>query len=421
MRRLPDDASLLAAHERGELTPGLLANVARRLAGFHRAAARGPHIAALGRFDVVAGNARENFEQSAPEVGTTVSPRVFARLRALTEASLADLRPLFESRAARDLPCDGHGDLRLEHIYSFPDEAPPDDLLVIDCVEYTERFRFADPVNDIAFTVMELLLAGKKEAAQKFVDAYVEAANDEEGRRVLDFYVAYRSIVRAKVRGFELRESEIAAERRAASLVKARAHFLLALGILDAPGERPALALVGGLPGTGKSTLAHSLAEKAGFEVVRSDVVRKELAGIPPEASAGDKWKSGIYAPEWTRRTYEACLGQAEARLLEGKRVVVDATFAAEEWRLMFLERASRLAVPAVSFVCEAPANVVRERLARRRGDASDANVAVYEEAQRAWAGEGAASLAARVVVDSSDQQKATGQALEALARRGLR
>ena len=100
-------------------------------------------------------------------------------------------------------------------------------------------------------------------------------------------YVAYRSVVRAKVRGLELREREIGEERRAASLAKSKAHFLLALGELEEPQLRPLLVLIGGLPGTGKSTLARGLAEQQDFCVIRSDVVGKELAGVAPRCPLG--------------------------------------------------------------------------------------------------------------------------------------
>ena len=420
MRRLPDDATLQSAMERGELTQEQLDAVAERMASFHRSADRGAHIAAFGKFDVVAGNARENFAQAAHEVGLTVSAPVFEELRNLTEAKLTDARSLIEERAARGLPCDGHGDLRLEHVYLFPSEPPPNDLVIIDCLEYSERFRFADPVNDIAFATMELELAGRSDAGRRFAEAYFRFSGDDEGHRLLPFYVAYRSIVRGKVRGLELREAEIPAERRAKSLARAKAHFLLALGVLAPPPRRPLLALVAGLPGTGKSTLARALAERAGFEVIRSDVVRKEAAGLFANEGAKSTWKSGLYADEWTRRTYEEVRSRAEKALFEGKRVVVDASFGRETLRIDLLEAARALAVPAVLFVCDAPSDLVRARLDSRRDDASDADVMIYEAARRAWEPFGPKTESAVVRVDATDAAGACEQALTALRQREL-
>jgi uncharacterized protein len=353
-------------------------------------------------------------------VGSTVSAAVFEQLRTLTEESLAALRPIIESRAERGVPCDGHGDLRLEHIYLFPTEPPPHDLVIIDCLEYTERFRFADPVADIAFAAMELRFAGHTEGARAFTEDYFRLSGDEEGRRLLPFYIAYRSVVRAKVRGFELRETEIPAGRRAQSLARAKAHFLLAFGLLAAPHRRPLLVMVGGLPGTGKSTMARALAEHAAFEVIRSDVVRKEIAGLLARESAASGWRSGLYADEWTRRTYDEIRRRAEQALFEGKRVVVDASFGRETLRLDLLDAARHLAVPAVLFVCDAPADLVRARVAERRNDASDADVVVYEAARQAWEPFGPKTRDAMVQLDATDATGAYEQALTALRQREL-
>src|SRR5205814_1292803 len=131
MERLPESATARDRLLRGELDGAALQALARRLAEFHAAAQRGPEIAAYGRFDVVAHNARENFEQSRPQVGMTVSPTVFARLQGLTETALGRLQPLIAARAERGVPCDTHGDLHLDHVYLFPDRPPPEDLVIV--------------------------------------------------------------------------------------------------------------------------------------------------------------------------------------------------------------------------------------------------------------------------------------------------
>src|SRR4029079_5355379 len=129
-----------------------------------------------------AGNARENFEQSVAHVGTTVSEAVFTRTRTLTEEVLIRHHLLIEGRAGRGVPRDTHGDLRLGHVYYFPDREPPGDLVVIDCIESNERFRFSDPVSDKAFLVMGLTLQGHRELARGFTEAYFRASGDGEGR-----------------------------------------------------------------------------------------------------------------------------------------------------------------------------------------------------------------------------------------------
>src|SRR5581483_1659954 len=157
MTRLPDEATLAHQVQAGQITPTVLESLAAKIAAFHRAAESGAHIADFGRWHTVSGNARENFAQTQCHVGVTVSQAVHGRLRALTEAALAKYHALIDDRAVRHVPRDTHGDLRLAHVYSFPDRPPPQDLVVIDCIEFNERFRYADPVADMAFLVMDLL------------------------------------------------------------------------------------------------------------------------------------------------------------------------------------------------------------------------------------------------------------------------
>ena len=385
MTRLPDNATLERRLERGELNTVQLTNLAAKLADFHANADRGERISRCGRFDVVAGNARENFEQATPEVGRTVHPDVFRRLRTLMEILSVRLRPTIESRAERQAPCDTHGDLHLDHVYLFPDRAPPNDLIVIDCIEFNERFRFADPVADMAFLAMDLKFHGRPDLARPFADAYFAAAGDADGKELLPFYTAYRAIVRAKVKGFELREAEIPEAEKSKALARSRAHWLLALGELEQPQRRPCLLLVGGLPGSGKTTLARSLTDEGDFVVLRSDVIRKEVAGLAPETRAAAEFQTGLYSSEWTERTYNECLRRAGDLMFQGRRVIVDASFREDAHRLKFIDLAKHWGVPAAWLECQAESAVIRGRLQARRGDASDAGWKVYQAAAAHW------------------------------------
>jgi hypothetical protein len=114
-------------------------------------------------------------------------------------------------------------------------------------------------------------------------------------------------------------------------------------------------------------------------------VVRKELAGLPADAPARAAPDEGIYTPEWTDRTYAECLRRAEGLLFEGGRVVVDAAFGEEHRRRDFLGAAARLSLPALFLLCRTSPEVARNRIGSRRGDASDADVSVYERAAGRW------------------------------------
>jgi uncharacterized protein len=415
MIRLSDDATVKQRLIRGEISAAHFEKIARHIAEFHRHAERGDHVSRFGRFDIVAGNARENFTQSIGHVGAILRLAVFDRCRQLTEHALDTHRELIESRAVRGMPCDTHGDLHLSHIYMFPDRPPPDDLVIIDCIEFAERFRFADPVADIAFLVMDLMFHGRRDLADACAKSYFDAIGDEEGRALLPFYVAYRAIVRAKVEGMQLAECEIPQEQRERMRHRAEAHWLLALGELEAPDRRPCLVLVGGLPGTGKSTLARGLASAGNFAVIRSDVVRKELASVP----IGDK-AEGCYTSEWIERTYAECLRRAVEILRDGGRVIVDATFASESQREEFLAAAGNLGMPAVLFICRLDPAVARERLQNRHGDASDANQDVYEELAMRWERMSEATDRQAIEIDTAASDAAVRSAAGFLSRIGL-
>ncbi len=392
MQRLPEGHTLRAWLSEGALRPYHVAVLARRVARFHADADSGPEVARWGRFDVVAGNARENLEQTREHVGLTLSPAMETRLTEALERELARLRSLMEARASAGVPRDTHGDLHLDHVYLFPEHEPPRDLVIIDCIEFNERFRFADPVADMAFLAMDLSFHGRRDLARVFSDAYFEAAEDPEGRRLLGFYMAYRAAVRGKVGGITALDTEVSGTDRARAIARARALWLVALSELEPPARRPCLVLIGGLPGTGKSTLAEALAERARLEKVASDVTRKRLAGLDPETSADAEFGQGIYTPEWNDRTYDALFEEAERRLLDGGRVIVDASFREESRRARFLDLARKLGVTGLFLELNAPREVIHRRLSERSGGASDADWEIYEGAEKSWEAPSAAT-----------------------------
>ncbi|MFO0841437.1 MAG: AAA family ATPase [Gemmataceae bacterium] len=170
--------------------------------------------------------------------------------------------------------------------------------------------------------------------------------------------------------------------------------------------------LVGGLPGTGKSTLAVTLADRAGFEVIRSDAVRKE----PGQAGRGRP-----YTPGWDDRTYAECLRRAERLLFEGRRVLIDATWREQRRRRAFLGAAARWGVPGGLLICQATPETVRRRLAARRGDVSDADWAVYQELVKGWEGvEGLSPGHVHTVPSDGDPGQVADHAAGALRELGL-
>ncbi len=199
---------------------------------------------------------------------------------------------------------------------------------------------------------------------------------------MLPFYRGYRAVVRAKVEGVELSETEIGPAERQHAEQRARAHWLLALGELETPERRPALVLMGGLPGSGKSTLARFLAETANFTLFRSDVIRKELAGASAP-SAG--FNQGIYTEAWSERTYAELLKRTEELLWHGQRALIDANFRTDRQRQQFFDAARRWGVPICFIHRKAAPAVTRLRLLARQSDASDADWSIYQQLEQSW------------------------------------
>lgn len=414
MRRLPESATYLSLLGRDRLSRPHLWRLAAALAAFYRDgaehAAAHPEQAQLGDLDTVIENVRENFAQLDAIVDAAhefrqippIDRDLLARLRQATDDMLARVRSRIHARHEAGKTRDTHGDLRLEHVYSLGDAAAEDagliddelldaiggrELLIIDRIEFCDRFRWSDPLADVAFLMMDLQARGAWQLARCFAEDYLSCAGEDprEVAALLSFYVGYRATVRAKVDAMAASEPELGRREQAAMRAKAEARARLAVVELSPARERPCMVLVAGLPGTGKSTLARALRETAAFTWIRADEVRKRLAGLDPLSKQRGDIDAGIYTREWSDRTYEACLQRAGDVCKAGGRALVDATFVDGRRRRAFVEAAIEWGVPVLLLVVTAPSELIRERLAARGDDPSDADWGVYEALRAKW------------------------------------
>ncbi|WP_300007548.1 AAA family ATPase [Pseudonocardia sp.] len=235
----------------------------------------------------------------------------------------------------------------------------------LDCLEFDDHLRHVDGLDDAAFLAMDLERLGRPELGASFLDAYVEFSRDPAPVALRHHYIAYRAVVRAKVAYLRHGQGDPGAAADAAD------HAALALRHLEHGAVR--LALVGGLPGTGKTTVGGALADRFGAVLLSSDRVRKELAGIDPAAAAGAPFRSGLYTAAHTAATYDELLRRAGMLLSRGESVVLDASWTDARHRAAAADLADRTSNDLVALQCHADEGIAERRIATRGPTASDA------------------------------------------------
>jgi aminoglycoside phosphotransferase family enzyme/predicted kinase len=416
MRRLPDGASAAARLARGVLGATELEALAACVADFHRGARETP---AWGERTRLRANVDENFAETERFVGDLVDRETFEDARAFQTGWLDRHAALLEARVAAGRIREGHGDLRLEHVY-FVDGDPGDDApVVIDCVEFAERFRAGDVAADVAFLAMELDLAARPDLAAGFLARYAEAAGDLDLYRVVDFYLSYRAWVRGKIAALVASDEDAAPELRKRKRAEARRDFALARSYAGRALEPPFVVVVSGMIGSGKSTLAAALGRALAAPVVDSDRTRKALAGLGPTERGG----AALYTEEGRARAYDELLRRADGVLGSGRAVVLDATFseASRRRQACRLARARGADLVVVELGCAAP--TLRARLERRRGGASvsDATDAELDALARRYEPPDPSEGLALLRVDGALAPAAVvADALAALRREGI-
>jgi aminoglycoside phosphotransferase family enzyme/predicted kinase len=359
MKQLPPDCTMDRWLARGAVTPSLIEKIATKLAHFHARAATNPEIAAFGEIQTVRGNVEENFTQTEKYVGRALSPDTYREIREGTRSFMEHSLPLFQKRVTEGRIRDCHGDLHLQHI------CLAEEILIFDCIEFNQRFRYSDVAADIAFLLMDLDYHGEPLLSAELAFHYLLTSRDWPIFLLLNFYKSYRAYVRGKVTCFRLDDPVISEAEKASALQEARRYFSLSHHYAQKL-NRPALLITCGLMGTGKSTLARSLSGALGWELLRSDVLRKELAQIPPLEHRYEDFHRGIYSPDSSRRTYEALLDRAFGLLISGRSVILDASFQKQLDRQRAWDLAKKANADFLLIECLCAEEEIRRRLAHR-------------------------------------------------------
>ncbi|MFD7921292.1 AAA family ATPase [Streptomyces sp. NPDC059740] len=361
MRRMPAERRLSRLVREGAAVDEALRLVARLLAVLHAGAPRGAEVDAEGTRDALSARWEASFAQVRALAEDGTPPDGVAEAEGLVRRYLAGRRPLFDTRIEQGRVVDGHGDLLAEDIFCL-DDGPR----ILDCLEFDDRLRYVDGLDDAAFLAMDLEQLGAPEAAAHYLARYCEYSGDPAPPSLWHHYVAYRAFVRAKVSLIQAGQGAPGAEVSSRRLISTTLRHLRTSAVR--------LTLVGGLPGSGKSTLSGALANRLGAALLSSDRLRKELAGIPPERSAAARYGEGLYTPEWTARTYATLLDRAATLLSAGESVVLDASWSDARQREAAAQVAERAGADLVALHCHVSSDVSAARLRRRAPGPSDAD-----------------------------------------------
>jgi predicted kinase len=317
-------------------------------------------------------------------------------------AALSRCANLLDARAAAGKVRRCHGDLHLRNICLL-DGAPT----LFDCIEFDDEIATIDVLYDLAFLVMDLWHRSQHSDANLVFNRYLDAADETDGIPLLPFFMAIRSAIRAHVAATQ---SEDAGPAEGGQLVRqAKSYFELSKALLAAAPAR--LVAIGGLSGTGKSSLASSIASRIGpppgARVLSSDRIRKALYGVPAE----ERLPACAYRPEISERVYATQAEAAAATLGTGHAVIADAVFDRVADRKRIEQCAVDAGVPFSGIWLEAQTDILLKRVGARRGDPSDAT----EDIVRMQAAKLQAPIEWSRVSAADDLAGISSQVLEAL------
>ena len=367
MRRLDRRYRLSSLIEDGIEVSSCLADVARQVAGLHAGQDRSPAADREASYEAVKALWRDGLDQIRPHVGTIVPADEDEQIRHLVWRYLEGRSQLFADRIREGRAVDGHGDLLADDIF-----CEPDGTRAIDCLEFSDRFRLGDGLIDVAFLAMDLEHRDRPDLAREFLDTYCRLVADRWPSSLERFYVAYRAHVRAKVGCVRVAQGDTSRAEQVRSL-----HHLAVDALTTG---RVRLIILGGLPGTGKSTIAAELGARHGWPVIDSDVIRKQRFGLNPWRRPASHQLPHLYGQASTEATYEELFDRAEVLLHHGSSVILDASWNSAGHRRTARDLANRTASDLFEVQCTVSTETAHRRLGERVLAASDADQAVYDD-----------------------------------------
>tara|TARA_B100000315_G_scaffold250484_2_gene283388 strand:+ start:1226 stop:2716 length:1491 start_codon:yes stop_codon:yes gene_type:complete len=358
MNRFDDDMLLNKCAQKGKLSNTLIENLAAEIFNFHNKENPVKNTDAGAVMASIVENNTQCFLQYGADI---LGHHKITELSEKTQARLGEVALLLDRRRDEGKVRHCHGDLHLGNIVLIDDQP-----VLFDAIEFSDELATIDVIYDLAFLLMDLICQGFQLQANTLLNRYMALAADYEALAALPLFLSIRAAIRSHV-------AALAEDKKAA--IK---YMDFAVKFLEPISPR--LIAIGGLSGSGKSAVARVLAPSInplpGALVLRSDVLRKQLAGVDQYVKLTD----AEYSPDMTRRTYDKMYQDAAAGLLAGHSVIVDAVFAQTDERAAIENVAAKAGVVFDGIWLAAEPAVAEQRISSRRNDASDATVDILQQ-----------------------------------------
>jgi aminoglycoside phosphotransferase family enzyme/predicted kinase len=419
MREFPQEALASELLVRDELSASDIDELAMQVAAFHTSVAVAPSDDRFGTPETIRKVAQQNFPVIRALMNAPSERAATEALASWTERECLARRATFRARLLNGFVRECHGDLHLGNIARVDGK-----LTIFDCVEFNETMRWIDVMSEVAFFVMDLHDRKRPDLAQRFLNAYLETTGDYAGLAVLRFYLVYRAMVRAKIHCLRAAQLDPGTARSNA-VAEYRGYAELARSFTRM--QRPAIILMHGVSGCGKTTRSQVLLEVTGAVRIRSDVERKRLHGLAPLERGIEQ---NLYGSAATDATYRRLCVLTREVVSAGFVAIVDAAFLQRWQRDLFRALATDLQVPFAIVTFIASEATLRERVGARAAagrDASDANAAILEQQLRTQQPLAEDECTDIVVLDAEEplerarEPGAWGSVLERIAGEGAR
>lgn len=372
MRQFPQADLLINVFERGELTADQVQDIAKQLAKFHATADTNAHISTFGTMESVRAVADDNYQHTVKYIGRGQTQSQLDQTRAFSDRVFLESADLFAKRIAQGKVKECHGDLHLKNICLYQGK-----VQIFDCIEFNEPFRNSDTLYDASFLLMDLQYRDRRDLANIFLNTYLEQSSDYTAVPLLPLYSSMRAYIRAKVTSFLLDDPGIPQPVKDRAQMEAAAYYKLAWQYTQPTQGK--ITIMSGLSGSGKSTTARNLAPQLEAIHLRSDAIRKHLAGIDL-TQRGDRT---IYTPEMTAKTYASLAEMGIMIASCGFNVILDAKYDRLNLRQDVITQAKAHGIPWQILHCQADTALLKQRLRDRVGDIADATEDLVDSQQQ--------------------------------------